>query len=465
VSALEIIHDRRCPPSPDEEALLDEIASLPSVASAVALPDLHWKKGLEAPSSVAYGVRGHLVPQLSSCALNCGMGLVATGLEAGAVSHERLDAFYEAFRATRVRAATRFDIDPATLRRIVVAGAPAIAERYELDPEAALAGIEDRGSVLPRDVSPDEVRDALDPDILEDPTYAGLRNLGLGFEGNHFLETQVLDAVIDEAECARRGLARGQVFVMYHGGGGVLPGFVGGYYGNRAKGHTRSLRFFASKLRFHFRRPRDWTSFRAKWRYYFSGARFPAIPVEGPEGRRNKVALAASMNYGYAYRVAMFARIRWALARVFGADRGRAPRLAWDTSHNTIAPEVVNGEPLWIHRHNAIRIHAGDLAVLPGHHTTPTLVGVGLEGTAATLHSMPHGAGATIEALRRLGEGGETPALATRRYEREERAPRVVPHGGSAGLDAVAGLLEERRLFRPIARLRPIGVLKEYHYQ
>jgi hypothetical protein len=251
---------------------------------------------------------------------------------------------------------------------------------------------------------------------------------------------------------------------MYHGGGGVVPGFVGGYYGNRQKGHTRSWRFWASKVKLHFRHPRDWRRFREKWRYYFSGALYPAIPVQGEEGRKNRVALAASMNYGYAYRTAMLARIRWAIEKVLGKDRSRETQLAWDTSHNTIAPERIGGEELWVHRHNAIRIREGELAVLPGHHTTPTYAGIGLEGTARTLDSMPHGAGDTVELFRRLGEEGEPAPLATRRYDGDSTVPRLVPHGGAAGLDAVVRLLEEHRIWRPIARLRPMAVLKRYHH-
>ncbi|MEZ0229754.1 MAG: RtcB family protein [Planctomycetota bacterium] len=461
-SKLDVIHHPKCPPSDDERRALDEIASLPQVKRAVALPDLHWKKGLEAPSSAAYAVRGHIVPQLSSCALNCGMGLIDTGLQASAVTPAKLDELYLAFRDSRRQ--SRFDIEPGTLRRIVISGAPAIVERYQLDEKTALRGMEDRGVVTPKDAEPTEVWDSLDPDILEDPSYDGLKNLGLGFDGNHFLEAQVLDSVLDEEESARHGIAKGRLYVMYHGGGGVVPGFVGGYYGNRGKGYVRSLRFWASKMKFHFRRPRDWKRFREKWRYYFSGAPYPAIPVEGPEGRRNRVALAASMNYGYAYRVAMLARIRWAVEKVFGKDRGADVGLAWDTSHNTIAPEVIEGEEVYVHRHNAIRVKAGDLAILPGHNTTPTYVGVGLEGTARTLDSMPHGAGDTIKLFREMKEGGDAPPLATRRYEGENPAPRVVAHGGAAGLDAVVKLLEDHRIWRPIARLRPVGVLKDYHY-
>src|SRR5262249_55558883 len=155
----------------------------------------------------------------------------------------------------------------------------------------------------------------------------GLKDLGLGFDGNHFLEAQVIETIRDPEACARFGLAKGQAFVAYHGGGGVVPGFVGGYYGSRGKGYTRTLRFFASRLKFHFRRPRDWLRFRERWRYYFSGARFPAIPVDGPEGRRNRVALAAAMNYGYAYRTAMLARLAWALERTLGPGSASGVRL------------------------------------------------------------------------------------------------------------------------------------------
>src|SRR5207249_349907 len=63
-------------------AKLEAIASQPFVQHVLALPDLHQKANAEVPSSLAVVTRGVVVPEFTSVAINDGMGVVVTDLQA-----------------------------------------------------------------------------------------------------------------------------------------------------------------------------------------------------------------------------------------------------------------------------------------------------------------------------------------------------------------------------------------------
>jgi hypothetical protein len=63
---------------------LSRVSRLRLAGPVVALPDVHLKNRMEAPSSLATASEGAVIPDLSSCSLNCGMGVLATTIDARA---------------------------------------------------------------------------------------------------------------------------------------------------------------------------------------------------------------------------------------------------------------------------------------------------------------------------------------------------------------------------------------------
>src|SRR5262249_38000912 len=97
-------------------ARVHELARLPFVAHVLALPDLHQKGNAEVPSSLAVVTRDAIVPEFTSVAINDGMGVVLTDLEARDATPERIAAFFRAVNASAAPhplAANRYSLSAA----------------------------------------------------------------------------------------------------------------------------------------------------------------------------------------------------------------------------------------------------------------------------------------------------------------------------------------------------------------
>src|ERR1044072_8118049 len=104
---------------------LAEMAQLPFVDEILALPDVHQKEQMEIPSSIAVTTRDVIVPEFTSTAVNDGMGVVATDLDAASLTPERLQAFFmriNAHSAAHPFDGNRYSISSDELRRVIGEG-------------------------------------------------------------------------------------------------------------------------------------------------------------------------------------------------------------------------------------------------------------------------------------------------------------------------------------------------------
>jgi tRNA-splicing ligase RtcB len=204
-----------------------------------------------------------------------------------------------------------------------------------------------------------------------------------------------------------------------------------------------------------------------------------AAPVDSPHGRRYLAAMAAAANFGRANRQV----ISWSVRQVFDAVMGAASiSLIYDVSHNLAKLEThdVDGhrKQLCVHRKGATR------ALPPGHPDLPVVyrdVGQpvlvpGSMGTASyvlvgdvrneAFSSTCHGAGRALSrhAAMRTGSGIEL----RNRLRRagivvETRSIRSLPEETPQAykdVDEVVRTCAGAGLSRPVARLKPLGVLK-----
>jgi tRNA-splicing ligase RtcB (3'-phosphate/5'-hydroxy nucleic acid ligase) len=449
-------------------ARLAELIELPFVRHIAGMPDLHYKTTMESPSSCAVATKDAIVPQFSSASLNCGMSVVTTGLRPEQLTDEFLRSFYDQLnRGYWIRvinkfgiARSRYELTRDELKQAYLHGARAVAQKYRLD-EDTLAHIEHGGSLL----SEEQIA-SIDLDrIVPGPASAKSQyNLGLGFAGNHFLEFQIVDEVLEHEAAARWGLKAGQVVLMYHTGPGIASTMLGRYYaGPRLKDSPKRRRdYFMKKLAFHMLNPDALVSGQDRWRNYFSGG----LNVNDPattEGQRLLISMAVAMNYGYAYRAGTFARVRDALAALVN---DRAVRLVYDSSHNSIQRDTIQGEELWVHRHNACRVLPGDPAIISGYNNTSSFLGMGLAGAEASLFTVDHGAGETIKRWEKAGWSVPDKRYQTKRYvfkhhpRNEEYKVKEVDHVKSDAIDTVINILHEANIVAPVVRLRPVASLK-----
>lgn len=175
-----------------------------------------------------------------------------------------------------------------------------------------------------------------------------------------------------------------------------------------------------------------------------------------------------------AYWAAMSWAMSWAalnrrtmMDRVEDAFRGHAPRCAFervgDVHHNYAAEETHGGIAGIVHRKGAVRASAGAMVFIPGSMGTASYVAVGL-GEPAGFASCQHGAGRLIgrhEAMRRKSSAevfAEMEALGVELLSGEPRTAAEEAAFAYRDIDAVMGASAD--LVRPLARLRPLGVVK-----
>ena len=450
-------------PAAPMRAKLEAIAQQPFVEHVLALPDLHHKPNAEVPSSLAIVTRGAIVPEFTSVAINDGMGVVVTDLEDRDVPAELLARFFRrvnAHAAPHLLARNRYSLSADELARAALAGGAAAVERYGLDPHV-LDAMESGGRVeVPGDVPP---LAHVVPALLR-RTPAGRCEMGLNFGGNHFLEMQVVDEIHDRATASRWGLATGRVVITYHLGPGPFSGTLLHFYTRRkALDGPRAPWFFFGKLAFHYGRGRGRRDPRRVWEVHFRRNGMTPLAPGSDDGLRFRRALAMAVNVGFAYRLATVAAIRDAVRETFGP--GASARLLCDIPHNSLGEEPREDGAVWVARHNACRRQLDRPAFIAGAHDVPSYLAIGRGGAPPELHSYDHGAGQLIEADRRARGLPETRDATLRltlaRGSRNTvRALEILPVRSAHTLERVLDGYERRGALSRVARLRPLGTLK-----
>lgn len=445
-------------------ATLQEIAALPFVQSVLALPDRHQKKDMEVPSSVAITTRDVIVPEFTSVAVNDGMGVVTTNLNVADMTPERLTAFFARVNANSAKNffdTNRYSLTARELRQVATQGAPAVLGKYGFDP-AILERME-QGGVMPLGGPAGEAL----ADVVPLPlllTRFARSEMGLNFGGNHFLEVQVVDEILD-AEAGRRfGLTQGQVVVMYHLGPGPFSGTLLHHYSRRSKLYGRRVPLYvASKFLFHYVQRFLRGDARKKWALHFRSNRWTPMADSSEEGILFRRALAMATNFGFAYRLATVRAILDGWHESVSPDvRGE---LLCDISHNGIYRETVDGEEMWVARHNACPLAPGKPTIVAGSYDVPSYLGIGLDGCDGKYHSYDHGAGTLIEEQRRAGELPTVPGTVLKHVMTRGASGRLVAREelalrSSEPIDRLLSCLEQEQILKPVIRLRPLGNLK-----
>jgi tRNA-splicing ligase RtcB len=430
-------------------AQVANVATLPGIVGAsYAMPDIHWGYGFPIGGVAATDVAGGGVvsPGGVGFDISCGVRLLVSDLDRAAVA-PRLDALMDALARRTPRGLGPggvWEVDREELQAVLRDGARhAVARGYGVDDD--LARCED-GGVLPG---------AAPHEVSARALGRGAHQVGSLGAGNHFVELQIVDEVVDATAAAAFGLDAGRVCVMIHSG-------------SRGLGHQICQDHVAVMAHTMPRHGID-----------VPDPQLACAPVESPEGRAYLGAMAAAANYGRANRQLLTEAARDAFADACGT---RALRLLYDVSHNLAKLERhdVAGEAreLCVHRKGATR------ALPPGHPELPVdLRPIGqpvlvpgsmgsaswvLCGTATgdAFFSACHGAGRTMSrhAARKQVRGEEL-------RDQLEAAGVHVRAGSWRGLaeeapfsykdvDVVVATCEHAGLARRVARLTPAGVVK-----
>jgi tRNA-splicing ligase RtcB len=410
------------------------VATLPGILRAsYAMPDIHWGYGFPIGGVAAFDVAdGVISPGGVGYDIACGVRLLRSDIPA-AEAGERLPALlHELSRAvpTGTGRGGGIDLDRKELERVLVEGA-----RWAVD----------RGFGRPADLERAEDGGALEgaePADVSERAYArGLNIIGSLGAGNHFLEVQVVEEVVDPKTAAGLGLSPGNLCVMIH-------------CGSRGMGHQVCTDFL-----------REMEQAASRERIALPDRQLACARFQSPVGRRYYGAMVAASNFARANRQVIAERVRQAFHRVLGNDESLD--LVYDVSHNIAKVERFEGQDVVVHRKGATRSFPGQPVLIPGDMQRASWVLEGLETSLErSFGSTCHGAGRVLgrrEAKRRiraddlkrqLDEAGVLVKVGKMALLVEE-APQAYKD-----VSEVVEVCEGAGLSRRVSRLRPLAVLK-----
>ena len=432
-----VFASRRMVESGELENALEQVrnvACLPGIVGAsYAMPDIHWGYGFPIGGVAAFDVgQGVISPGGVGYDIGCGVRLLASDLNVDE-TRERLPALlHELSRSvpTGTGRGGGLDLGSTELETVVRDGARWAVQRG-FGPEQDLERIEDSGAL--DDAEPAEVSER-----AYDRGRATLGSLGAG---NHFLEVQAVDEVVDAEEAERLGLERGRLCVMIHSG-------------SRGLGHQVCTDFL-----------REMERSARRERIELPDRQLASASFAGPVGRRYFGAMAGAANFARANRQVMTEQVRQSFRRIFGHEHRLD--LVYDVSHNVAKIERYDGRDLVVHRKGATRSFPGQPVLIPGDMQRASWVLVGLETSLGrSFGSTCHGAGRVLgrkEAKRRirvedlkrqLDEAGVL-VKAGKLALLVEEAPQAYKD-----VSEVVEVCEGAGLSQRVARLRPLAVLK-----
>src|SRR3954454_13331854 len=284
---------------------LQTAAPLPGIVeAAIAMPDIHQGYGFPAGGLAATAPPDGVVsPGGVGYDINCGVRLLAAPFTHGEMDDRRRGALVEAI-ARRV---------PTGAGK----GGPLALRGSDLDAVLEQGPrwlVEHRGIGRDEDVAATESEGRLegaDPRrVSARARERGAGQLGTVGSGNHFIEVQRVEELIDREAAAAFGLRRGQVTVLIHSG-------------SRGLGHQVCTDYVR-------------TMDRALPRHgiVLPDRQLSCAPLDSDEGRAYLAAMAGAANFAWANRHAIAHGVRRAIADVLGADAAAGTRQVYDVAHN-----------------------------------------------------------------------------------------------------------------------------------
>ncbi len=187
------------------------VACLPEVVKAsFAMPDAHQGYGACIGGVVAtYPETGFVSPGLIGFDINCGVRLLKTNLTKSQIDARKKEIVEALYRKipSGVGRGSKFNITKNELKKILKGGAKYLVEKGFGKKEDYLH-MEEEGCM--KNADPEKVSDRA--------MSRGIGQLGTLGSGNHFLEMQYVDEILDDKVAESFGLKKNQIVLMVHCG-------------------------------------------------------------------------------------------------------------------------------------------------------------------------------------------------------------------------------------------------------
>jgi tRNA-splicing ligase RtcB len=443
----ELLREIRSDQSLDQ---LQNVATLPGVTgAALAMPDVHQGYGFPVGGVAATEPPdGVISPGGVGYDINCGVRLMALPLSEIALGERRTALVHQISRTVPAGMGRhgRLVVRGDELDHVLVEGARSLVERHGIGTADDLDRTES-GGCLP----------GADPvAVSERARTRGAGQLGTMGSGNHFIEVEKVERILDSDAADAFGLRKGQVTVLIHSG-------------SRGLGHqicTDYVKRMDAAL--------------ARYGIVLPDRQLACAPLSSPEGRAYLAAMNGAANFAWANRQTIAHRVREAVAATIGRATAEGTRQVYDVAHNVAKLERHGGRTLCIHRKGATRAFpagsegipacyssVGQPVFIPGSMGTASFVLVGKPGAMElSFGSSCHGSG------RRMSRTGARREIGGAELRRQLEGQGIIVRCPSArglaeeapfaykDVDRVVAVVGRLALAAPVARLIPLGVVK-----
>jgi tRNA-splicing ligase RtcB len=443
-----IRHDQAC-------EQVANVAFLPGIQHAsLAMPDIHWGYGFCIGGVCATDPTqgGVISPGGVGYDINCGVRLLRTNLFYRDVKprlRRLLEELYNNVPAGVGRSG-RFRFQHKELLQLMREGS-AYLQRRDLCTDDDLQFTEANGCL----------KNAVPEFVSQRALQRGMKQCGTLGSGNHFMEVQVVDAVMDAAAAKAMGLEKDMICVMIHSG-------------SRGLGYQ-----VCDDALMNFRGVPE------KYGIVLPDRQLACAPIDSEEGEQYIGAMCAAANYAWCNRQLLMWQARESFAKVFNKTWQKMNmKLVYDVAHNIAKLEdhTTGGveRKVWVHRKGATRAFppnheevpeiyrdTGQPVLIPGDMGTASWVLAGQAGSMEqTFGSACHGAGRVMSRTAAIKHAKG------RRIDKELAAKGIIAMSRSSrglaeeqpaaykDVDNVVDVVHNANLAAKVAKMRPIGVVK-----
>jgi tRNA-splicing ligase RtcB len=429
-------------------------ATLPgAVKYALAMPDIHQGYGFPIGGVLATELPdGVISPGGVGYDINCGVRLLATHLEKDEID-AYLDDLASALYAncpSGVGRGGNIKLKKGELDQILETGAQwALKHGYATATD--LEHTEESGCL-----------DGADADrVSKRAKERGTGQVGTLGAGNHFIEIDVVNSILNDKTAQRIGLFRGQIVVQIH-------------CGSRGLGHqvcSDYVKRFQKSI--------------GKYGLQLPDRELVCAPLSSPEGQDYLAGMKAAANYAFANRQVLTHHIRQSFEMVLaGKVNNYGIYQIYDIAHNMAKVEShrIDGQQvkLCVHRKGATRAFGpgseaippvyrdiGQPVLVPGSMGTVSWVLVGTKGSmTSTFGSTCHGAGRAMSRKKAKktvhGAALRTDLEAQGIHVRAGSLPGLSEEAPIAYKDVnrVVDVVHGAGIAKKVAQLKPLAVIK-----
>lgn len=440
---------------PDAVRQLRDAASLPPARKVLATADIHVGFGI--PIGAVLGLDNAIMPAAVGYDINCGMRLLRTPFSKGDIDIDKI-ALSIARDIPIGEGKANLLLDKTSIEAVVnkgVGSIPTLARRTNhrvweaFDPDE-----------FAEDIKKIEENGCLDADMAAVPSIAtqkGSNQLGTLGGGNHFIEIQYVQEILDQFSAKAFGLFKNQIMVMIHSGSRRFGYEIADEYMNVA---ARRSEMAERKKMLSF------------------------LDADAKAGKNYIAAMAAAANFAFTNRHIMALLVRRCFNRMFGPT---PLQLVYDIAHNMAKLETHSGTKFWVHRKGATRAfgpnrmtatvfaETGQPIITPGSMGTASFLLVGTGNSEESLCSVNHGAGRIMSRTAASGKTRRgkiiTPArISDEQFKRsmegiklitgDKRRIKEEAPAAYKNIEEVIRIVTECGWARPVARMLPLAVLK-----